>query len=78
MTNNNPLGSQSQWANAALTNITNLRWPRLIGFSWWNEWWQNDENPLHDTNMRVQDNPLLAQVFKNLVGNNPIAIGTIP
>lgn len=78
VTNNNPLGSQSQWANAALSNITNFRWPRLIGFSWWNEWWQNDENPQHDTNMRVQDNPLLAQVFKNLVGNNPIAIGTIP
>jgi hypothetical protein len=78
VTNNNPLGSQSQWANAALMNITNFRWPRVIAFSWWNEWWQNDNNPAHDTNMRVQDNPLLAQVFKNLVGNNSIVLGTIP
>jgi hypothetical protein len=78
VTDNNPLGSQSQWANAALTNITTFRWPRLIGFSWWNEWWQNDNDPAHDTNMRVQDNPLLAQVFKNLVGNNSIVLGTIP
>lgn len=78
VTDNNPLGSQSQWANAALTNITNFRWPRLIGFSWWNEWWQNDNNPAHDTNMRVQDNPLLTQVFQNLVGNNSIVLGTIP
>ncbi len=78
VTNNNPLGSQSQWAQAALNNLTHFRWPRIIAFSWWNEWWQNDDNPAHDTNMRVQDNPLLAQVFKNLVGNNSIVLGTIP
>ena len=78
VTNNNPLGSQSQWAQSALTNITHFRWPRIIAFSWWNEWWQNDDNPAHDTNMRVQDNPLLTQVFQNLVGNNPIVLGTIP
>ena len=77
VTKNNPLGDQAQWARDALTDITSFRWPRLIGFSWWNEWWQNDDNPAHDTTMRVQDNPDLAAVFQELVGNNPIVLGRI-
>ena len=74
---NNPLGNQAQWARAALSDITSLRYPRLIGFSWWNEWWENDDNPKHDTTMRVQDNPDLAAVFQELVGGNPVVLGRI-
>ena len=59
------------WARAALQEITSLRYPNLIGFSWWNERWQNDDNPTHDTTMRLQDNPELEEVFTELVGNNP-------
>jgi len=75
-TMNNPLGDQALWARAALEDIISFRWPRLIGFSWWNEWWQNDDIPAHDTTMRVQDNPELAAVFYELVGNNPIVLGS--
>lgn len=71
----NPLGEQAEWARAALTDITSFRWPRLIAFSWWNERWQNDDNPANDTTMRLQDNPELAAVFQELVGNNPNVIG---
>ncbi|MEW5941897.1 MAG: glycosyl hydrolase, partial [Chloroflexota bacterium] len=78
VTANNPLGSQSQWAQDALTDLTGFRWPRIFGFSWWNEWWQNDDNPAHDTDMRLQTNPSLAQIFLDLVGNNPIVLGQIP
>ena len=78
VTANNPLGSQSAWADAALADITSFRWPRLVGFSWWNEWWQNDENPLHDTDMRLQTNPSLAQVFLSLVGGDSNVLGAIP
>lgn len=74
-TNNNPLGNQAEWTRAALTDITSFRWPRIIGFSWWNEWWQNDDYPAHDTNMRLQDNPELQAVFQELVGNNPKVLG---
>lgn len=73
----NPLGSQEDWAQAALSDITTLRWSRLIGFSWWNEWWQNDENPAHDTHMRLQDNPALAQVFRDQVGANTDVLGRV-
>lgn len=76
-TRNNPLGDQVEWARAALTDILSFRWPRIIGFSWWNERWQNDDNPAHDTNMRLQDNPELQTVFQELVGDNPKVIGRI-
>jgi hypothetical protein len=78
VTANNPLGSQSLWAQDALTDLTSFRWPRIMGFSWWNEWWQNDDNPAHDTDMRLQTNPSLAQVFLDLVGNNINVLGQIP
>lgn len=78
VTNGNPLGSQPQWARAALTDLINLRWPRVVGFSWWNERWQNDNNPAHDTDMRLQANPALARVFQLLVRGNINVLGTIP
>jgi Glycosyl hydrolase family 26 len=61
---NNPLGDQAQWADEALTALLSNRWPEVKGFSWWNERWQNDDNPANDTIMRVQDNPVLAEVFR--------------
>jgi hypothetical protein len=49
------------------------RWPQVRGFSWWNERWQNDDNPKHDTNMQVQSIPGLAAVFRQrLAGGNVI------
>jgi hypothetical protein len=61
---NNPLGDQAQWADEALAALLSNRWPEIKGFSWWNERWQNDDNPANDTIMRVQDNPALAEVFR--------------
>lgn len=75
VTKNNPLCDQAEWARSALTDITSFRWARIIAFSWWNEWWQNDDSPANDTTMRLQDNPELSFVFQELVGNNPVVIG---
>jgi len=77
LTKNNPHVDQVEWARNALSDITSLRWPRIIGFSWWNEGWQNDDDPAHDTNMRLQDNPKLAAVFKEFVGYNPVVLDPI-
>jgi hypothetical protein len=52
------------WAGAALDDILGGRWPKLMGFSWWNEHWQNDEDPAHDSDMKVEDTPALAAVFR--------------
>lgn len=75
VTAGNPLGDQAEWAGAALTDLAKRRWPHVIGFSWWNEHWQNDDDPEHDTSMRVQDNPQLADVFQQLVGENQAVLG---
>lgn len=64
-TTNSPLGSASDWANSLLTPLLDNRWPSIRGFSWWNETWQNDDNPAHDTDMRVQSDRQLADVFRN-------------
>ena len=52
------------WAKAALGDILSGRWPNVRGFSWWNERWENDDDPTHNTTMRVQDNPALGDVFR--------------
>jgi hypothetical protein len=69
--------NQAAWADKALRDLVALRWPRIIGFSWWNEAWQNDDNRAHDTDMRVQDNPALADVFKRLVGMQDNVLGRV-
>ena len=52
------------WAAAAFADLLQGRWPAVIGFSWWNERWPNDDDPAHDTTMRLQDLPALAVVVR--------------
>lgn len=54
------------WAKKALESLLSSRWPRLRGFSWWNERWSNDDNPAHDTDMRVQASKPLADTFRKV------------
>ncbi len=69
VTGANPLGTAASWADAALTGLLSNQWPQVRGFSWWNETWQNDDDPSHDTDMRVQTVPGLSEVFQeHLVG----------
>jgi hypothetical protein len=69
----NRLGEPAAWADDALSSMLASRWPQVRGFSWWNERWQNDDNPKHDTNMQVQSIPGLAAVFRQrLAGGNVI------
>jgi Glycosyl hydrolase family 26 len=62
--------SQVSWASDALSDITGGRWPKLIGFSWWNSAFFNDPDPAQRSNMRIQDSPGLAAVFRKYVGRN--------
>ncbi len=59
----NPKVAPEEWAAPALDALFAARWPAVIGFSWWNERWQNDNHPQHDTTMRMQDIPGLAALF---------------
>jgi hypothetical protein len=76
-TQGSPLGNQEAWAREALDDLVRNRWPRVIGFSWWNEGWRNDADPGHNTDMRLQDNPALARVFRETVGGDPRVLGRI-
>jgi hypothetical protein len=76
-TQGSPLGSQEAWAREALDDLVRNRWPRVIGFSWWNEGWRNDADPGHNTDMRLQDNPGLSRVFRETVGDDPRILGRI-
>ena len=58
----NPREPAAPWADKALRNILGGRWPGLIGFSWWNETWPNDDNT--PTDLRVSQDAALAQVFR--------------
>jgi len=87
-TNCTRINGAAKWADEALTAIlaqgtpdipNGQRWTRLRGFSWWNEWWRNDDdNPRLDTNMRVQDVPCLKDVFrKHLVTSQTSAANIV-
>jgi hypothetical protein len=72
---NNRYIRQEQWAEDAFASLTSGRWPKIIGFSWWNEKWENDKNPSHDTDMRVQDSSFLQQLFKKYIGDDSSVLG---
>lgn len=69
---NNSLGSAATWATDAWTDLKAGRWPRVIGASWWNERWKNDEIPAHDTTMRLQDNAPLQTAFAGQVAASSV------
>lgn len=52
------------WAKAALEELFSGRWPRLIGFCWWNEGWQNDDTKAHDSDLIVTHDKSLMNVFR--------------
>jgi len=58
------------WTREALMNLTSGRWPRVVGIVWWNSAWPNDLIQMHNTSMRVEEDPELQELFKNLVGND--------
>lgn len=74
---NNLLLDQVEWTKDAFLSLDTERYPNLIGFSWWNEWWENDGHSENDTTMRVQDSTALTELFQELVGNNPMILGKI-
>lgn len=67
-----------RWAGSALDDLFADRWPAVIGFSWWNEQWENDNNPRHDTNMRVQDWGPLKRAFRKRFRKNKGKLQTSP
>jgi hypothetical protein len=53
------------WAKAALEELFSGKWPRIIGFCWWNEGWQNDDVKKHDSDLIVTHDVDLTKVFRD-------------
>jgi hypothetical protein len=53
-----------QWVAEAFQALFAGRWPHVVGFSWWNERWDNGHGKA-DTTMRLQDTPALAARFRD-------------
>lgn len=54
----------AKWARSALEDLLSGRWPKVIGFCWWNEGWQNDENKKHDSDLIMLHDVALTRVFR--------------
>lgn len=67
----NPSVNAAAWTRGALADLLGRRWPDVAGFAWWNEWWPNDDDPTHDTTMRVQDSRAVARVFRGALRTLP-------
>jgi hypothetical protein len=68
---NKPKGDPLVWTRDALDTILNVnKWPRLKGFSWWNEGWPNDDDPAHNTEMRIQASDPMKKLFQDTLKAN--------
>ena len=65
--------SPQEWAGAALRDLTAGRWPALRGFSWWNSAWENDSSPSHNTEMRLEEQPALAAIFRRFLASPSVS-----
>ncbi len=68
----NPLGSSVTWADEALSGILSGRWAAVRGFAWWNDYWENDDDTSHNTEMRVEVVPGLSAVFKSRLSESNV------
>jgi hypothetical protein len=60
-----PKVNAARWAEAALQDLFAGRWPAIIGFCWWNESWENDDDPAHNSDMMILHDPALTAVFRD-------------
>jgi hypothetical protein len=57
------------WTEDALRNLTSGRWPKIIGFCWWNCEWPNDRIYSHNTTMRITPGSDISVLFRQYLGN---------
>ena len=60
----NPRVNAAAWAKSALEDLFSGRWPAVMGFCWWNEGWQNDEQKKHDSDLIILHSDAMTRVFR--------------
>lgn len=71
VTAGNPRVKPTVWAKRAVEGLLSGEWPKVRGFSWWNETWENDNVDAHDSELRIQHIKDMPELFQNLLGSNP-------
>ena len=61
---NNRFFDPAVWIQDAIRTIGSGKYPGVSGIIWWNAAWSDDENPLHDTTMRIQDNSTVESIIR--------------
>jgi hypothetical protein len=67
-----------EWAKSALEDLFSGRWPAVIGFCWWNESWENDDVPRHNTDMDILHDAGLTRVFRGMLAKHADSIQLTP
>ncbi len=70
VTAGNPRVRPTVWASRALSGLLGGDWPKVRGFSWWNETWENDNVAAHDSELRIQHIKGMPALFQSLLGSN--------
>lgn len=73
-----PKVDASEWAKDALEDLFSGRWPSVIGFCWWNESWENDDNRKHNTDMNILHDAGLTNVFRDQLAKHADAVQRTP
>jgi hypothetical protein len=68
----------AEWARQALEDMFSGRWPAVIGFCWWNETWENDDVPSHNTDMNILHDAGLTKVFREELAKHADKLQPIP
>ncbi|MEO7165976.1 MAG: hypothetical protein ABI016_02960, partial [Chthoniobacterales bacterium] len=54
------------------------RWPAIIGFCWWNESWENDDHPAHNSDLNILHDRALTAVFRDELAKQSAQIQESP
>jgi len=68
---------QEEWVRAAFSDLLGGRWPKVIGFAWWNAAFYNDPaDASRQSDMRIEDSPGVQALFRSFVGDDRRVLST--
>lgn len=70
--------SAAVWAAAALRDLFDQRWPNVIGFCWWNESWENDDIPAHNSDLFILHDARLTAAYRSALAAHATQIQETP
>ncbi len=66
------------WTRDALSSLVSGRWPRIIGFAWWNAAWPDARSPDTTISLRIEESQEISALFREYIGENPAVRDRVP